>query len=101
MLTTAGDFNTPIALTDSQNSPSAVDALPMLTNVTSSPLCEKLVNFFRSFKLRYNTDAYASPTLRGICAPVGDTSAEVLYICVCGIHSPSGVRLREAKCAFI
>ena len=74
----AGAFNTPMALTDSQKIPSAVEALPMLAHATSSPFFENCVNCFNSGRPRYSTEAYARPTVRGICVPVGETSAAVL-----------------------
>src|SRR6266542_847952 len=101
MVTMAGARSTPMALTDSQNKPSEVDALPMVAKTTSSPLCEKSFRSCNSFNLRYKTDAYASPTARGICAAVGETSLATLYIFVWECHVPLGYKLREAKCAFI
>ena len=41
---TAGACKTPMAFTLSQKSPSAVEALPIVANVTSSPLRENWLN---------------------------------------------------------
>src|SRR6185503_14068718 len=101
MMITAGACNTPSALTDSQNRPSAVEALPIDTHATSLPLFENSLNCFNSSIPRYTTDAYASPTARGIWAPVGETSSATLYISVWLRHEPSDLIKRDPKCAFI
>src|SRR5574341_836241 len=98
---TAGACNTPMALTDSQNRPSAVEALPIVAQVTSLPLFENSLNCFNSSSPRYTTDAYASPTARGICAPVGETSSATLYMSIWLRHEPSDLMKREPKWAFI
>src|SRR5512137_66533 len=101
MVMTAGALSTPMALTDSQNIPSAVDAFPMVAQVTSSPLWEKRVWPLSDSSSRYRRDAYARPTARGIWAAVGETSAATLYIAVWSRHEPSGLMKRETKCPFM
>src|SRR5262245_60346742 len=97
----AGAFSTPIALTASQNRPSAVEALPIVVQATSLPLFENSLNCFSSSIPRYTTDAYASPTARGICAAVGETSSATLYISIWLRHDPSDLIKREPKWEFI
>src|SRR5512137_1262268 len=97
MLITAGTLSTPMALTDSQNRPSEVDALPMVDQTTSLPLCEKRVRSLSESSSRYSREAYPRPTVRGICAAVGETSAATLYIAVWSAQVPSGLMKRETK----
>src|SRR6185312_10920026 len=96
-----GTCSTPAAFTASQNTPSAHDALPMVPNAISLPLCENWVNWCSSLRLRYSLDAYASPRRRGICEPVGELSADDWYCSVRFFHLPWSSSMRVPKCAFM
>src|SRR3990172_2245930 len=93
MESTTGACSTPMAFTASQNMPSAQVALPTVPNATSSPLRENCVNCLSSSTSRYSLEACPSPTSLGICDPVGERSAEELYMAVRSFQEPSSFKL--------
>ena len=69
-----------MALSDSQNMPSAQLAFPIVPKAISRPPFENCVNDRSSSISRYRREVYPRPTRRGICEPVGDTSADELNV---------------------
>ena len=84
---------------DSQNMPSEVLASPMVPMAISLPpevkFCMEEAN---SGNARNTLLAWASPTNLGICAPVGDTSGELLKPAIRFFQLPSSSKVRVAKC---
>ena len=94
----SGTCSTPAALTDSQNSPSLVDASPIVPNATSLPPIEKpSCADFSCGLSRYSFEAYARPMSRGIQPATLETSALELAISTERRNSPASSRNRVAK----
>src|SRR5437868_10309787 len=74
-----GTCNTPAAFIVSQNTPSLVDASPIVVKQTSFPLLDKCGNCFNNFTLRNNLEASANPKERGVCPAVG-ARLEVIFL---------------------